>query len=185
MSEPLADDDAGIVLLKDVRDMFEKRGVDRMASAEIVEALGEREDRPWSKWKDDKPITPRQLARLLEPFAVSPTTIWTARKATKGYRLASLADAFTRYVPASYTPPRAVSPLDAAENSHSDASKSVRTPATSMTWIQNNDRRWAAVAKRWQREHGAPLRAQSDPGNPGASGYGAFVPAHWLAGGRP
>jgi hypothetical protein len=52
-----------------------------------------------------------------------------------------------------------------------------------VVWLQNNDRRWAAVAKRWQREHGAPLRAQSDPGNPGASGYGAFVPAHWLAGG--
>jgi hypothetical protein len=50
-------------------------------------------------------------------------------------------------------------------------------------WLQNNDRRWAAAAKRWQREHGAALRAQRDPGNTGASGYGAFVPAHWLAGG--
>jgi hypothetical protein len=31
--------------------MFEERGVDRLASAEIVEALGKREDRPWSGWK--------------------------------------------------------------------------------------------------------------------------------------
>jgi hypothetical protein len=28
-----------------------------------------------------KPMTPRQLARLLKPFAVSPTTIWNAGKA--------------------------------------------------------------------------------------------------------
>ena len=185
MSEALAGDDAGIVLLDDIRDMFEERGVDRMASAEIVEALGKRKDRPWSEWKGGKPITPRHLARLLAPFAVSPTTIWNAGKATKGYLLASFADAFARYVPARCTSPQAVSPLDAAENSHSDASKSVSTPATSKTWIQSNDRRWVAVAKRWQREHGAPLRAQRDAGSPGASGFGAWLPRHWLAGGRP
>jgi hypothetical protein len=171
-------------VLSDIRDMFDERGVDRMASAAIVEALGKREDRQWSEWKGDKPITPRQLARLLEPFAVSPTTIWNAGKATKGYLLASFADAFARHTPAAqYTPPQAVSPLDAAENSHCDASKSVSTPATPMTWLQNNDRRWPAVAKRWQRVHGTPLRAQSDPGNPGASGFGAWLPSHWVVGG--
>ena len=180
MSAGKADGTAGIVPLEDIRDLFQERGVDRMASVEIVEALGKREDRPWSKWKDGKPITPRQLARLLQPFAVSPTTIWGAGRATKGYLLASFADAFGRYIP-----PQAVSPLDAAENSHSDASKSVSTPATPMTWLQYNDRRWPAVAKRWQREHGAPLRAQSDPGNPGASGFGAWLPSHWVVGGRP
>jgi hypothetical protein len=57
----LAADDAGTVLLQDIRDLFQERGVDRMASAEIVEALGKREDWPWSKWKDGKPITPRQF----------------------------------------------------------------------------------------------------------------------------
>jgi hypothetical protein len=178
MSEALAGDDAGIVLLDDIRDMFEERGVDRMASAEIVEALGKREDRPWSESKGGRPITPRQLARLLKPFAVSPTTIWVAGRAIKGYLLTSFADAFGRYIP-----PQAVSPLDAAENSHSDASKSLSTPATPMTWLQYNDRRWPAAAKRWQREHGAPLRAESDPGNPGASGFGAWLPSHWVAGG--
>jgi hypothetical protein len=148
--ETLADETAGVVLSGDIRGIFEERGVDRMASAEIVEALGRREDRPWSQWKDDKPITPRRLARLLEPFAVSPTTIWNAGKATKGYLLASFADAFAKHTPAAqHAPPQAVSPLDAAENSHSDVSKSVSTPATSKTWIQNNDRRWAAVANRW------------------------------------
>ena len=66
--------------------------------AEIIEALVGLENRPWPEWKGDKPITTRQLAKLLEPFAVSPTTIWTDGRSFKGYHLGSFADAFARYL---------------------------------------------------------------------------------------
>jgi hypothetical protein len=174
------------VLLEDIRDVFQERGVDRMASAEIVDALSKREDRPWSEWKGDRPITPRQLARLLEPFAVSPTTIWNAGKATKGYRLASFAGAIARYVPAQDTPPNGSKGMQNPQKSVDPNGLTVTKDlhdAPARTWLQSNDRRWVAVAKRWQREHGVPLRAQSDPGNPGASGFGAWLPSHWVAGG--
>jgi hypothetical protein len=185
MSEGLAGDDAGIVLLRDIRDLFEARGVDRMASAEIVETLGKREDRPWSKWKDDKPITPRQLARLLEPFAVSPTTIWNAGKAAKGYLLASFAPAFDSYVPAQGTPPNGSkdthNPQKSTNPNGLTDGKPVSlegTAATPMVWLQTSDRRWLGIAARWLAEKGTPLRAVVS-----VHGAGAYIPAHWLAGG--
>jgi hypothetical protein len=180
--EVLAGDDAGIVLLRDIRNMFDRRGVDRMASVEIVEALGKREDRPWSKWKDDKPMTPRQLARLLEPFAVSPTTIWAAGKATKGYLTAS----FARYAPAKIPHPTdrdLRNPQKSANPNGLTDEKPVSvesTPATPMVWLQTSDRRWLGIAARWFSEKGTPLRATVS-----VHGAGAFIPAHWLAGGRP
>jgi hypothetical protein len=38
-SKDFARRDGRIMLLEDIRDLFEERGVDRMASAEIVQAL--------------------------------------------------------------------------------------------------------------------------------------------------
>ena len=44
-----------------------------------------------------KPITPKQLAKLLEPFSVTPASIRTATgKTPKGYHLDAFDDAFSR-----------------------------------------------------------------------------------------
>ena len=99
---------AGVMLLDDIRGLFSNRNTDRLTSAEIVDALGKREDRPWSEWRSDKPITARQLARLLEPFGVHPTTIRTHTGTAKGYHHVDFADAFLRYPgAASVTPSQA------------------------------------------------------------------------------
>ena len=79
--------------------MFAESRVDRMPSAEIAEALGRMEDRPWSEWKAGKPVTPRQLARLLEPFKISPGSIRIADTVAKGYRLDQFTEVFRRYIP--------------------------------------------------------------------------------------
>ncbi len=55
------------------------------------------EERPWVEWKNDKPITPRQIAKLLEQFKVKPDTIRTAVGTAKGYMLEDFTDAFARY----------------------------------------------------------------------------------------
>src|SRR5690606_20581979 len=70
-------------------------------SKEIVDHLGAMEDRPWPEWgRQQKPITTRQLARLLKPFGVEPRSIRTVDGTPKGYLLADLTDAFSRYLPA-------------------------------------------------------------------------------------
>jgi putative DNA primase/helicase len=108
LSAGRSEQSAGIMLLDDIRTLFSDRNADRLTSAEIVDVLGKREDRPWSEWRGDKPITTRQLARLLEPFGVRPTTIRTHAGTAKGYHHDDFADAFRRYPgAASVTPSQA------------------------------------------------------------------------------
>ena len=90
---------AGIMLLEDLRAMFAERATDRLSSTDIVGVLGGLEDRPWPEWKADKPITVRQLARLLEPFGIAPSTIRTGIGTAKGYLLAQFEEPFRRYLP--------------------------------------------------------------------------------------
>lgn len=93
------DGDAGVLVLGDLRDLYGQRGVDRMPSAEIVQALGQMEERPWPEWRRGQPITVRQLAGLLRPYGVSPTQYRIGPDRARGYDRADLEDAWTRYLP--------------------------------------------------------------------------------------
>jgi putative DNA primase/helicase len=99
LSAGLSEETAGIMVLDDIREMFEERGADKLFSEEMAKTLGDRDDRPWSEWKGDKPITQRQLARLLEPFDIKPKQVRIGAKSNKGYKLEDFADAFLRYPP--------------------------------------------------------------------------------------
>jgi len=94
------EDGPAIMLLSDIRSMFEKEGVDRLASSEIVKNLEVMEDRPWPEYrKNGKPITPRQIAKLLSRFGIKPKNIRTELGVQKGYEVSQFTDAFTRYLP--------------------------------------------------------------------------------------
>jgi putative DNA primase/helicase len=88
-----------VALLGDTRVIFAERGVDRLPSVELVEALVAIEGRPWAEWKAGKPITANGLARLLAPFGITPDTIRTGDRTPKGYQRAHFEDAFSRYLP--------------------------------------------------------------------------------------
>lgn len=97
------DDEASarILLLQDLYEIFERDGADKIFSHSLVAELVTREERPWPEWKAGKPLTVRQLARLLQPFGIRPRQIRIGDETRKGYRLQDLDDAFERYV----TPP--------------------------------------------------------------------------------
>ena len=98
LSAGRSEQSAGIMLLEDLRALFGERSADRLASADIVVALGNLEHRPWPEWKAGKPITARQLARLLEPFGVSPNSIRFGTGTIKGYLLSQFDEPFRRYL---------------------------------------------------------------------------------------
>jgi putative DNA primase/helicase len=87
------------LLLADLQTLFFKeKGVERLASKEICEALADLEDRPWGEWQAGKPITTNGLARMLKGFEVRPKTIKLANGSTsKGYLLSDFEDSFSRY----------------------------------------------------------------------------------------
>jgi putative DNA primase/helicase len=113
-----SEDTAGIMLLSDIRDIFEERTVDYMASVELAGALAQMETRPWPEWgKSGKPITVRQTARLLAPFHIAPGTIRTETGTLKGYQKDKFFDVFARYLP--IDPSHRHNPQKSAENEHS------------------------------------------------------------------
>jgi hypothetical protein len=89
------DGDPSVILLIDIRTVFDTLGVDRITSAALTEALLAL-DSLWHDWRglhDDRParkLNQSELARLLRPFGIRPRSIWPAQrspdaKSNKGY----------------------------------------------------------------------------------------------------
>jgi hypothetical protein len=110
------DEDPGVSLLADIGTVFLARGVDRIGSKDLVEAMLELEDAVlvWAEWRgvnDDRSphkLTQSELARLLQPFGIRSKTIWPpARKASdrscRGYTRDQFEAAWAAYCPTAGT----------------------------------------------------------------------------------
>jgi hypothetical protein len=97
LSAERTEDTASVMLLEDIRAYFEELNREEYPSADLVAWLADREERPWCEWKAGRPLTARQVARLLEPFGISPKQLWVGRN-VRGYEKKQFADAFTRYL---------------------------------------------------------------------------------------
>jgi putative DNA primase/helicase len=129
------DEAAGVMLLEDMRQLFTERATDKLSSTEIVAALHKFEERPWSEWgRQEKPITARQIARLLAPFDIKPKSIRIGPDTPKGYEQNDFGDAWARYLSLrSATPPQPSTDAglqDPASATPSDA-RSATLPHTS------------------------------------------------------
>jgi putative DNA primase/helicase len=92
-----ADDEpqsAGVLLLRDVNEIFETRGIAQIGSAELCTVLCALEESPWGEWRRGSPITSRGIAKLLKPFGVKPRQ----DRAGSKYWQADLADPLARYL---------------------------------------------------------------------------------------
>lgn len=109
------DEDAGVMLLADLRDIFNRTGVDRMTSDDLITALLDIEESGWSEYRgvrDDqaaRKLTQGEMARLLRPFNIRPRSIWPLGKqrqsvgSRKGYYREPFEQAWQRYCPAEGT----------------------------------------------------------------------------------
>ena len=91
------DEDLGVRLLLDIRDVFDRQKKDRLASAVLAGELNGLADAPWSEWRGQRgdqsprPMSQAQLAGALAPFRIRPKTIWPLEprelktKSAKGY----------------------------------------------------------------------------------------------------
>jgi putative DNA primase/helicase len=87
------DDEIGVAILGAIRGLFVTHHTDRLGSRAIVKALTADRTARWIGCNRGKALTEAQLARLLRPFEIYPTSFGNAR----GYRLAECQDAFARY----------------------------------------------------------------------------------------
>ncbi len=92
------DDSDGVRLLADIRDIFERRAVDPITSATLVDDLHEIEEAPWSEWYG-KPISARGVAKILARYDIAPKPFRFGEQTLRGYKRASFEDAWARFLP--------------------------------------------------------------------------------------
>jgi hypothetical protein len=94
---------AGVELLAAIMGIFENKGVDRMASCNLLAALVEDEEAPWATWNHGSQMSFHQLGKKLRGFGISSATMRLANgDRLKGYTLDSFRDAFSRYLPSDH-----------------------------------------------------------------------------------
>jgi hypothetical protein len=115
LSADRPDEDPGVVLLTDIRTVFQVDGADRMASSALVEALVQLDDGMWHEWRgphDDRyprKLSQPELSNLLRPFGIRPKTIWPIRRqpgdrSSRGYLRSQFEAAWRAYCPQADTP---------------------------------------------------------------------------------
>lgn len=94
------DDDQSILLLKDIREVFNSINTDKIFSADLVRHLNGMEERPWGELKRGYGLSTNTLARFLSPFKIKSKKIRIFEDVKRGYERFSFEDAFNRYLPA-------------------------------------------------------------------------------------
>jgi hypothetical protein len=92
------DPSIGVQLLVAIKGAFAARGKDRITSAGLITDLVADETAPWATYNKGKPISQRQVAKLLDGYGIKPKTIRLDDGSfPKGYLLECFIDAFTRF----------------------------------------------------------------------------------------
>ncbi|MBF9059050.1 DUF3631 domain-containing protein [Rhodobacterales bacterium HKCCSP123] len=118
---------AGVMLLRDLTEVFAAAGTDRLASSLLVGDLMVMEDRPWAEWRHGKPISAQGVARLMKPFGVKARVMKVNGVSTRAYLRSEVEAAALRYAS---SPNR--NPVTLKENQCVSGSSS-RNPETKVT----------------------------------------------------
>ena len=87
-----------VQLLQDIKEIFTERGIDRFSLAELCQALGRLEERPWNTIEGGSTISPRRLSSMLKDYRIrSKTMRVSGTKPFKGYMRDQFEDAWSRY----------------------------------------------------------------------------------------
>lgn len=131
----------GVELLRDIRAAFAARDVARIGSQALASALAAVELSPWSEWgRLRRPISAVQVARLLGPFGVRPTTMRLPDGSrTKGYERSDFVDAWDRYCGS--TPPSDPCSRDNPETARVSGRNASVTPAAVSRFAKDREAR--------------------------------------------
>jgi Protein of unknown function (DUF3631)/Primase C terminal 2 (PriCT-2) len=88
--------DIDIELLTDAKSIFES--VEEVATKTFIAKLCEDEERPWATFSKGKPITDRQLARLLRKYNITSEDVYPSGIHAKGYKRVRFEDVWARYL---------------------------------------------------------------------------------------
>lgn len=99
-------------LLFDIRSVFEEKSAQKITSKELLTALNEIGEAPWSTYNRGKPMSGRQLAKRLSGYGIKSKNIRFGLTVTKGYDIDEFQEAFSIYLLT--TPEISATPLQIA-----------------------------------------------------------------------
>lgn len=88
----------GTELLADIQEVFEIKHCEKISTANLITALCEDEEKPWSTWNRGKQLSPRQLSARLIEYGIRSKTIRVGLATAKGFEIVQFTDAFNRYI---------------------------------------------------------------------------------------
>jgi hypothetical protein len=90
----------GVMLLRDVRAVFDEHNCDRLVTDQLLKSLNDLDESPWAAVKrDGKALDARGLAQRLGRYDIKSRNIRdTSGKVLKGYMREDLLDAWSRYL---------------------------------------------------------------------------------------
>jgi len=122
------DDAIGPLILADIKSTFEDLRVEKMHSTELVNALLDLEERPWSEWRHGKPLSTNSLARLLKPFKIKARQLRIGSTNRNGYEFSQFGDAFSRYLCAPEHPKSGIENSTPLQPSNGAGFKPIQSP---------------------------------------------------------
>jgi putative DNA primase/helicase len=112
------DDDPSpsIMLLSDIRTIFNACGVDRIHSGKLLQELKKLDGKPWQEDENGRELSPNKLSLLLKPFGLATKNIRTKNQESesivmKGFLREAFEPIWERYLP-----PAASDPANETEN---------------------------------------------------------------------
>jgi hypothetical protein len=95
----------GLLLLGDIRAVFERPQLERIATVDLIAYLAGFDESPWGEWWIDSKTGevnrsgPRRLAQLLHPYGIRSTTVRGPERRGKSYKREDFLDAWERFLP--------------------------------------------------------------------------------------
>jgi putative DNA primase/helicase len=88
----------GTELLSDIQEVFETKRIERIATAELIEALCSDDEKPWATYNRGKPVSPRQITKRLREYGIGSKNVRAGYEVRKGFEKVQFLDVFARYL---------------------------------------------------------------------------------------
>lgn len=88
----------GNELLTDIRQIFGDKALLKISTANLIVELNSDDEKSWATHNNGKPLSIRQLSKLLGAYGIKSKTVRHGPSTPKGYDLEQFADAFARYL---------------------------------------------------------------------------------------
>jgi Protein of unknown function (DUF3631) len=103
----------GVLLLRDLRIVFNESGRDKMPSADILHELNKMDESPWGVIRRGEPLDARGLSQRLGKYGIGPKPQRVGQNVITGYSRSQFDDAWSRYDPLPKDPINPLHPLQA------------------------------------------------------------------------